>query len=94
DVFARAEMERFNHYLARGIAVLCFALAPEVVVLGTIATAAGEALCFEPVRALVTAQVWPSLCEEMLIVPSGLGDKLPYYAGVCVALEGSAKSSL
>jgi len=94
DVFACGEMERFNHYLARGIAVLGFALAPEVVVLGTIASAAGEALCFEPVRALVAAQVWPSLCEEMRIIPSGLGDKLPYYAGVCVALEGSENSSL
>ena len=87
DAFAREEMERFNHYLARAIAVLSFALAPEVVVLGTIPTAAGEALCFEPVRALVGAQVWPSLCEEMRIVPSGLGDELPYYAGVCAAIE-------
>jgi glucokinase len=89
DGFAREEMERFNHYLARAIAVLSFALAPEVVVLGTIATAAGEALCFEPVRALVAAQVWPTLCDGMRILPSGLGDELPYYAGVCVALEGS-----
>jgi glucokinase len=89
DAFAREEMERFNHYLARAIAVLSFALAPEVVVLGTIATAAGERLCFEPVRALVGAQVWPTLCDGMRILPSGLGDKLPYYAGVCVALEGS-----
>jgi hypothetical protein len=30
----------------------------------------------------------------MRILPSGLGLKLPYYAGVCVALEGSEKSSL
>jgi glucokinase len=89
DAFAREEMERFNHYLARAIAVLSFALAPEVVVLGTIATAAGEELCFEPVRALVAAQVWPTLCDGMRILPSGLGDKLPYYAGVCVAIESS-----
>jgi glucokinase len=89
DAFAREEMERFNHYLARAIAVLSFALAPEVVVLGTIATAAGEALCFEPVRALVAAQVWPNLCDGMRILPSGLGDELPYYAGVCVAIESS-----
>ena len=89
DAFAREEMERFNHYLARAIAVLSFALAPEVVVLGTIATAAGEVLCFEPVRALVAAQVWPTLCDEMRILPSGLGDKLPYYAGVCAAIEGT-----
>jgi len=54
-------------------------------VLGTIATAAGEKLCFEPVRARVRAQAWPSLCAELRIVPSGLGAQLPYYAGVCVA---------
>jgi glucokinase len=89
DAFAREEMERFNHYLARAIAALSFALAPEVVVLGTIATAAGEELCFEPVRALVAEQVWPTLCDGMRILPSGLGDQLPYYAGVCVATEGT-----
>jgi glucokinase len=53
DAFAREEMERFNHYLARAIAALSFALAPEVAVLGTIPTAAGETLCFglaEPLR--------------------------------------------
>ena len=87
DAFARKEMERFNHYLARAIATLAFALAPEVVVLGTIATAAGEELCLEPVRALVGAQVWPSLCEGMRVLPSSLGDKLPYYAGLCAAFE-------
>jgi glucokinase len=91
DAFAREEMERFNHYLARAIAVLGFALAPEIVVLGTIATAAGEALCLEPVRALVAEQVWPTLCDGMRIVPSGLGAELPYYAGVCVALESSVE---
>jgi len=89
DAFACAEMQRFNHYLARAIAVLCFSLAPEAVVLGTIATAAGEKLCLEPVRALVAEQVWPSLCEGLRILPSGLKEKLPYYAGVCVAIEGS-----
>jgi len=93
DAFALEEMERFNHYLARAIAVLTFALAPEVVVLGTIATAAGEALCIEPVRTLVAAQVWPTLCDELRILPSGLGDKLPYYAGVCAATEPTGFAS-
>jgi glucokinase len=87
DAFACEEMERFNHYLAQAIITLAFTLAPEVVVLGTIATAAGEALCLEPVRALVEARVWPALREGMRILPSGLGEELPYYAGVCVASE-------
>ena len=47
---------------------------------------------FEPVRALVGAQVWPTLCDGMRILPSGLGDKLPYYAGVCVAIEAQKKA--
>ena len=56
--------------------------------LGTIATARAKRSVIEPVRALVAAQVWPTLCDGMRILPSGLGDKLPYYAGVCVASEG------
>ena len=64
-----------------------FALAPEVVVLGTIATAAGETLCFEPVRKRVAEQLWPVLGRELRIVPAGLGEDLAFYAGVCVARE-------
>jgi hypothetical protein len=37
----------------------------------------------------VAEQVWPTLCDGMRILPSGLGDQLPYYAGVCVATEGT-----
>jgi glucokinase len=94
DTFAREEMQRFNHYLARAIATLSFTLAPEAIVLGTIATAAGEELCLKPVRTLVAAQVWPALYEGMRILPSGLGKELPYYAGVCAATEGTEQGSV
>ena len=87
DAFALAEVERFNTYLARGIVQLTFTVAPEVVVLGTIPTAAGEALCLEPVRALVRSHAWPLLVEGLEIVPAALGEELPYRAGVCVAEE-------
>lgn len=86
DRFALREIERFNHYLARALTNIAFAFAPEVVVLGTIPTAAGEALCFEPLRERVRARVWPELARGLRIVPSGLGDALPAYAGVCVSL--------
>jgi glucokinase len=87
DAFALAEMERFNGYVARGIAALVFALAPEVVVLGTIPTAAGEELCLGPVREEVARRVWPLLGRGLEIVPAALGGDIGYLAGLCVALE-------
>ena len=60
DAYALAEMDRFNRYLARGIVQLIFSLAPDAVVLGTIATAAGEELCFAPLREKLNTHPWPS----------------------------------
>ena len=88
DGFALAEMDRFNHYLAQALVNLTFALAPEVFVLGTIAVAAGEALCFAPVRERVAAYTWPSLSRELRIVPAALGNQLADYAGLSVAIDG------
>jgi glucokinase len=88
DEFALAEMDRFNHYLAQALVNLTFALAPEVFVLGTIAVAAGDALCFAPVRERVAAYTWPSLSRELRIVPASLGDQLADYAGLSVAIDG------
>jgi len=87
DAFALSELARYNDYLARGLTALVSVLAPEVVILGTIPSAAGEALCLGPVRAQVLARVWPRLARELRIVPSGLGPQLPYLAGLCVAME-------
>ncbi len=85
DAFALAEMARFNDYLARGLVHLAFTLAPECIVLGTIVTAAGEALCLAPVREQVRARTWPGVRDVLRIVPSALGGELPYYAGLAVA---------
>ncbi len=82
-------MATFNRYLARGIVTLAFGVAPEVVVLGTIAVAAGD-LCFPPVRELVKQQLWPVLSDSLEILPADLGEDLPYVAGICVALEASS----
>jgi glucokinase len=88
DEFALAEMERFNSYLAQALVSLTFALAPEVFVLGTIAVAAGERLCFAPLRERVAAHTWPSLSRGLRIVPAALGNQLADYAGISVAIEG------
>jgi glucokinase len=89
DAFARAELGRWVDYLARGLVGLVFTLAPEVIVLGTIASAAGDALCFEPLRRRVAGRCWPQLAQGLRIVPSALGSELPFLAGLAVALDDS-----
>lgn len=87
DAFARAEMERWVHYLGRLLALSVFAFAPEVIVLGTIAVAAGEALCFDPVRRQVAETTWPHIARDLRILPAVLGETLPAHSGLAVALE-------
>ena len=67
-------------------------LAPEVFVLGTIATAAGEALCFEPLRRALAAAVWPSVARRSEIRGSALGEDGPFYAALCAALEARRRA--
>jgi glucokinase len=76
DAFACAELERWNGFLARAIETLVYVLAPQVVV-------------FEPVRRAVAERVWPLLAGELRIVPTGLGEDLPYLAAACVAIGAS-----
>lgn len=92
DAFALEELARWVEYLARGLVQVVFTLAPEVVVLGTIATAAGEELCFAPLRRRVRACTWPHVSGGLRIVPAALGSELPYLAGLSVALEGASES--
>jgi glucokinase len=88
DAFALAEMARWNDYVARGLVHLVMTIAPQAIVLGTIAVAAGEALAFAPIRERVRARCWPFLTEQLQIVPAALGESLPYRAAIGVALEG------
>jgi glucokinase len=89
DAFALSELDRFNDYLARGIATIAFLLAPERVILGTIAVAAGEDLCFAPVRERVRERVWRLIADGMEIVPAALGKEVADLAGICAALEAT-----
>jgi len=93
DVFALAELDRWCDIVARGITVLAFTLAPERVILGTIAVAAGEELCFAPLRERVRERVWPILGDGLEIVPAALGDGGADLAGICAALEALEPSS-
>ena len=89
DAFARGEFERWLDYLARGIVALVMAFEPERIVLGTIATAAGKSLCFDPLHERVTDALWPHQAERLSIVPAALGEELPQRAGLAVALSGT-----
>jgi glucokinase len=89
DAFALAELDRYNDYLARGLVAVAYTVAPERIVLGTIPTAAGEALCFAPLRERFRRHVWPFLAERIAIVPSALGKALPAHAGIVVALAAA-----
>ena len=89
DAFALAELARWNDYLARGLVSLVFTIAPQAIVLGTIAVAAGEELCFRPLRERVRARAWPFLTEHLAILPAALGASLPYHAAIGVAFEGT-----
>ena len=57
--------------------------------LGTIAAAAGEELCIEPLRRLLAAQVWPEIAGGIEVRAATLGTDGPYYAALCAALEAS-----
>jgi len=84
DAFALDELARWNGYLARGLVWIEMILAPEVIVLGTIARAAGEALCLEPVRRLVAEHAWDRNGHAR-IVAGALGEALPDRAALVVA---------
>ncbi len=92
DAFALAELAHWNGYLARALVWLAMVLAPEVIVLGTIASAAGERLCLEPLRRELAARVWPAVADSTRIAPAALGDALPFHAGLAVAIEALARA--
>lgn len=90
DAFACAEMARWTEHLGRGLAALILITEPARVVLGTIAVAAGEALCFGPLRDQLERVLWPHQKGRVEIVPALLGTEMPQYAGLAVALGDAA----
>lgn len=87
---ARAELDWWLDHLAQGIAALVMVLEPRRVLLGTIAVAAGRALCFDPLRERLADRLWPHQLERLEIEPAGLGASLAERAGLAVALAGDA----
>jgi len=86
DSYALEEFSRWLDYLSRGLTQLVMTLEPERIVLGTIAVAAGEELCFAPLRDRLASALWPHQGDRVAIIPAALGDELPLRAGLAVAL--------
>jgi glucokinase len=85
DGFALDELGRWLDLLAHGIASITMAFDPERIVLGTIAVAAGDELCFIPLRERVAKLLWSSQVDRLSIVPAALGRQLPEQAALAVA---------
>jgi len=88
DTLALSELSRWLDLLAAGLVPVVMAFDPERIVLGTIAVAAGEALCFGPLRERLATRLWPHQAESLEIVPALLGDALPEQAALAVAGAG------
>ena len=63
------------------------ALNPEVIVLGTIATAQGD-FFLDRVRRVVRDETWPLMGEVVEIAPSPLGSRVGDYGAISVLLQG------
>lgn len=88
DAFARAELSRWLDHLAAGLVPIVMAFDPERIVLGTIAVAAGEDLCFRPLRERLAELLWPHQAERLELLPAALGEALPEQAALAVAGAG------
>jgi len=86
DEFALAHLDDTTYYMGWGIANAISVFAPEVVVIGTVATAAGD-LFLDPLRRHVDAMVMPGMRGGTRIEPAGLGDLVGDYAAVALAFE-------
>jgi glucokinase len=86
DALALHLVDETAHYLGIGLANVIQAFNPEVIVLGTIATAQGDFL-LDRVRSVVRAETWPLMNEVVEIVPSPLGSRVGDYAAISVLLQ-------
>lgn len=94
DAYALEAFGRWLDYLARGIVPIVMLLEPGRIILGTIAVAAGEALCFGPLRERLVSLLWPHQLQRLEIVPAALGEELPERAGLAVALHGIPRTPI
>ncbi len=87
NAFALRHLRETAHFMAHGIGTAVTILNPDVVVIGTVATAAGE-LFFGPLREYLPRFAVPPSLEAVQVVPAQLGDMVGDYAAIALVLGG------
>ena len=86
DPDALAVLAESGRRLGAGLALLVDLLAPEVIVLGTLARHLGE-LWLGPAREVLAAEALPGHVARCRIVPSELGERIGDVAALCAAIQ-------
>jgi glucokinase len=92
DALALRIVDETAHYMGVGLANIIQALNPEVIILGTIATAQGD-FFLDRVRRVVRAEAWPQMSAVVEILPSPLGDQVGDYAAFSIVLQNLSTGS-
>ncbi|MYE89357.1 ROK family protein [Candidatus Poribacteria bacterium] len=85
DALGMALVEETAYYMGWGIANLVNILNPEIVLLGTIAVAAGDML-LDPIRRTVTEMAMQRPLEAVKIMPAELGDSIGDLAAISLVI--------
>lgn len=85
DALAVALMEKTAYYMGWGIANLVNILNPQIVLLGTIAVAAGD-LLLNPIRRTVAEMAMQRPSETVKIMPAELGDSIGDLAAISLVI--------
>ena len=85
DILALQLVEETAYYMGWGIANLVNILNPDIVLLGTIAIAAGD-LLLDPIRKTVSEFAMPRTAEAVKIAPAQLGDALGDLAAIALVV--------
>ena len=85
DALAIALVEETAYYMGWGIANLVNILNPQIVLLGTIAVAAGD-LLLDPIRRTVTEMAMQRPLESVKIMPAELGDSIGDFAAISLVI--------
>ena len=86
DALAMALVEETAYYMGWGIANLVNILNPQIVLLGTIAVAAGD-LLLDPIRRTVTEMAMQRPLETVKIMPAELGDSIGDLAAISLVIR-------
>jgi glucokinase len=86
NAFAVEHFQETAYFMAWGVGAALNLLNPEIVVLGTVATAAGE-LFLAPLRQHVRRFAMARSADAVRIVPAALGDQVGDYAAISLLLD-------